>query len=81
MTCDTPIEYKDLEFEPLTPNDVPQMMKLNEPPEPGPFSLRTIEMGRYIGIKVGGKLVAMGGERLMPKGFTEIRGICTHPEH
>ena len=81
MTCDTPIKYKDLEFESLTSNDVPQMMKLNELTESGSFSLRTIKMGRYIGINVGGKLVAMGGERLRPEEFTEISGICTHPEH
>jgi len=81
MTCGTPIKYKDLEYDRLTSDDLPQMMELVELTKPGPFYLRTIEMGKYIGFKVGGKLVAMGGERLKPEGYTEISAICTHPEH
>jgi predicted GNAT family acetyltransferase len=81
MTCDTPIEYEEMEFEILTPVDVPQMMELVELTKPGPFSPRTIEMGEYIGVKVDGKLVAMGGERMKPEGHIEISAICTHPEH
>jgi predicted GNAT family acetyltransferase len=38
-------------------------------------------MGTYIGVKVDGRLVAMGGERMKPEGYTEVSGICTHPEH
>jgi predicted GNAT family acetyltransferase len=38
-------------------------------------------MGDYIGIKVDGRLVAMGGERMKPEGFTEVSGVCTHPGH
>ena len=85
MIRNAPIEpthaRTDIRFEHLTPEDVPQMMKLIELTEPGPFFSRTIEMGGYIGIKVGGRLVAMGGERAKPEGYTEISAICTHPEH
>ena len=37
-------------------------------------------MGRYIGVKVDGRLVAMGGERLNPGSYVELSGICTHPD-
>jgi ribosomal protein S18 acetylase RimI-like enzyme len=81
MVIDAPIEYEDKEFVPLTPEDVPEMMALVELTQPGPFSPGTIEMGDYIGIKVDGKLVAMGGERMKPEGHIEVSGICTHPDH
>lgn len=81
MVIDTPIKYKEKEFERLTHEDVPVMMKLVELTQPGPFSPGTIEMGDYIGIRVDGKLVAMGGERMKPEGYVEVSGICTHPDH
>ncbi len=81
MVIETPIKYDEKEFVSLTPKDVPEMMKLIELTQPGPFSPGTIEMGDYVGIKVDGKLVAMGGERMKPEGHTEVSGICTHPDH
>jgi len=30
---------------------------------------------------VGGQLAAMAGERMKPDGFTEVSGVCTHPDH
>lgn len=81
MTTDKPIDYRQVEVEPLTPVDVPAMMELAKLTNPGPFSPRTIEMGTYIGIKKHGQLIAMGGERMKPEGYTEISAICTHPEH
>jgi ribosomal protein S18 acetylase RimI-like enzyme len=38
------------------------------------------EMGTFIGIRVGGRLVAMAGERMRFPGYTEVSGVCTHPE-
>ncbi len=81
MTCDSPIEYEEIQYEILTPDDVPQMLELVKLTEPGPFGPRTIEMGTYIGLKVDGKLVAMGGERLKPDGYVALSGICTHPDY
>lgn len=80
MIVDTPVTFKEMEFETLTANDVPQMMELMKLTEAAPFEKRTIEMGRYIGYKVEGKLVAMGGERLNPVGYVEISAIGTHPD-
>ena len=65
----------------LTPFDVPEMRALAALTKPGPFEGRTIELGRYCGIRRDGKLVAMAGERLRPPGFSEISAVCTHPEH
>lgn len=81
MTRTTPIEYTPMDFVNLTEVDVPQMLELVNLTQPGPFSPRTIEMGRYIGIKVDGKLVAMGGERMRPVGFVEISAVCVHPDY
>jgi predicted GNAT family acetyltransferase len=57
------------------------MMHLVELTKPGPFAARTIALGSYIGIRDGGQLVAMAGERLRFDGFTEISGVCSHPDH
>jgi predicted GNAT family acetyltransferase len=37
-------------------------------------------MGTFIGIRIGGRLVAMAGERMRFPGYTEVSGVCTHPE-
>ena len=65
----------------LTPADVPDMMQLVELTKPGPFAARTIALGSYIGIRAGGQLVAMAGERMRFPGFTEISAVCTHPDY
>jgi len=61
--------------------DVPEMMALAKLTEPGPFAVRTIALGDYLGIRSGGRLAAMAGERMKFPGFTEISAVCTHPEH
>ena len=65
----------------LTPADVPEMLHLAELTKPGPFAARTIALGSYIGIRSGGQLVAMAGERMKFDGFTEISAVCSHPDH
>jgi len=65
----------------LTPADVPEMLALAQLTKPGPFGLRTRELGTYLGIRHEGRLVAMAGERLRVPGFTEISAVCTHPDH
>ena len=66
-------------FRKLTQADVPEMLALTKLTEPGPFLLRTIELGAYYGIHDSGSLVAMAGERLRLTGFTEVSAVCTHP--
>jgi ribosomal protein S18 acetylase RimI-like enzyme len=61
--------------------DVPEMLDLVARTEPGPFLPRTIELGIYLGIRRGGALVAMAGERMRPPGWTEISAVCTDPAY
>ena len=61
----------------LGPGDVPEMLELAGRTKPGPFLPRTVELGSYLGIRRGGALVAMAGERLHPPGWTEISAVCT----
>jgi ribosomal protein S18 acetylase RimI-like enzyme len=64
----------------LTAADVPEMLELVAATRPGPFATRTIELGRYVGIRRDGRLVAMTGERLKPDRFTEVSAVCTADE-
>ncbi len=45
------------------------------------FLPRTLELGVYLGIRRGGALVAMAGERLRPVGWSELSAVCTDPAH
>jgi ribosomal protein S18 acetylase RimI-like enzyme len=65
----------------LGPADVPEMLDLVGRTRPGPFRERTVELGTYLGIRRGGALVAMAGERLHPPGHTEISAVCTDPAY
>ena len=60
--------------------DAPEMVALAQLTEPGPFLPRTHTMGHFIGVRINGRLVAMAGERMRFPGFTEVSGVCTHPE-
>ncbi|MCY1143458.1 GNAT family N-acetyltransferase [Actinoplanes sp. Pm04-4] len=64
----------------LTETDVPEMLELVSRAKPGPFGKRTVELGRYLGIRHEGKLVAMAGERFRLPGWTEVSAVCTDPE-
>lgn len=62
--------------------DAAEMLALALLTRPGPFFERTHQLGRFIGVRDGnGVLVAMAGERMAPDGFTEVSGVCTHPDH
>ncbi len=65
---------------PLGPDDVGEMLALVELTRPGPFSVRTVELGGYVGVFDDDRLVAMAGQRLAPPGFREISAVCTHPD-
>ncbi len=60
--------------------DAPEMLALAKLTEPGPFLARTHTMGAFIGIRIGGRLAAMAGERFRFPGYTEVSGVCTHPD-
>ncbi len=65
----------------LTDSDAVDMLALATLTKPGPFFSRTHELGDFVGVKRNGVLVAMAGERMKPQGFTEVSGVCTHPDH
>lgn len=69
------------ELVPLGRDDAAEMIALAKLTEPGPFESRTPELGGFLGVRVDGRLVAMAGERMKPEGFTEVSGVCTHPDH
>jgi predicted GNAT family acetyltransferase len=60
--------------------DAADMLALATLTEPGPFLARTPTMGRFIGLRVDGQLVAMAGERMRLPGHVEVSGVCTHPD-
>lgn len=77
--ADSPL--RDVEIVRLGAADVPAMLALTELTKPGPFALRTHELGTFLGICAGGELVAMTGERMKPGKFTEMTAVCVHPDH
>ncbi len=64
----------------LTDADGPQMLALATLTRPGPFFARTHQLGDFIGVREAGRLIAMAGERMKPDGYTEVSGVCTHPD-
>lgn len=64
----------------LGPEQGPEMVALATLTKPGPFFARTWALGRFIGVRREGRLVAMAGERMKPDGFTEVSAVCTHPD-
>ena len=71
---------RELVVEPLTEEDWPAMAALATLTRPGPFAARTPMLGAFWGVKERGVLVAMAGERMKHDGFTEVSGVCTHPD-
>jgi ribosomal protein S18 acetylase RimI-like enzyme len=65
---------------PLRPEHASQAVELATLTNPGPFGIRTPELGEYFGYFDGGRLIAMAGERMCAGDLQEISGICTHPD-
>jgi predicted GNAT family acetyltransferase len=64
----------------LDEEDIPEMLALATLTKPGPFEIGTPKLGEFWGIKERGKLLAMAGERMKHSGYSEVSGVCTHPE-
>jgi ribosomal protein S18 acetylase RimI-like enzyme len=65
----------------LTAAHALEMVALTNVAFPGFFRPATYRMGSFFGIRSGGELIAMGGERLLLPGRPEMSAICTHPDH
>ncbi|MBB6485750.1 GNAT family N-acetyltransferase [Rhizobium lusitanum] len=70
----------DSRIVPLTEADAEDMLALAALTKPGPFTLRAQNLGAFWGMKIDGRLVAMAGQRMRQTGFTELSGLCTHPD-
>jgi ribosomal protein S18 acetylase RimI-like enzyme len=70
-----------IEIAKLSDANAAEMVALTDLAFPGFFRRRTCEMGSYYGVRSDSELIAMGGERLMLEGYSEISGVCTHPAH
>ncbi len=68
------------EILPLGDADAADMLALATLTRPGPFAARTHRLGRFLGVRRDGQLIAMAGERMQPEGFTEVSGVCALPE-
>lgn len=68
------------DIHPLGDADAAEMLALAELTQPGPFLAQTHRMGRFLGVRLQGRLAAMAGERMHVAGHTEISGVCTHPD-
>jgi predicted GNAT family acetyltransferase len=79
---DSAMGNSPIEIVPLDDAHADEMVALTTLAFPGYFRQRTCLMGSYYGVRSsGGKLIAMGGERLMLDGYSEISGLCSHPDH
>jgi ribosomal protein S18 acetylase RimI-like enzyme len=65
----------------LRPEHYEQAVALARLTNPGPFGIRTPELGEYFGFFEGDRLIAMAGERFRAGDLQEVSGICTHPDH
>jgi predicted GNAT family acetyltransferase len=81
MVADAPVPAAaDFEVLRLGDDDAADMLELATLTRPGPFFARTHRLGEFVGVRVGGRLAAMTGERLKLPGFTEVSAVCVHPD-
>ncbi len=80
MWLRAPIAPADAEgVEDLSLADSAEMCALTALTNPGPFLPGTPRMGRFIGVRRAGKLIAMAGERMAMDDFVEVSGVCVDP--
>jgi ribosomal protein S18 acetylase RimI-like enzyme len=75
-----PATLPGVELRRLTTADAPAMVELAHLAEPGPFELRTLELGAFYGVLESGRLLAMAGKRMHVPGAIEVSAVCTHPD-
>lgn len=63
----------------LTLNDAEEMVELTKVAFPGFFRKYSCKLGRFVGVREHGQLVAMAGERFRLPGLREISAVCTRP--
>jgi predicted GNAT family acetyltransferase len=86
LPAELAMKASPIELQRLSGADADAMVALTDIAFPGFFRSRTYEMGAYYGAwldsrEESGQLIAMAGERITLDGYTEISGVCTHPQH
>jgi ribosomal protein S18 acetylase RimI-like enzyme len=77
--------------EPIAEQDGPDVLALSDAHRddvlaltalvyPHYFRERTMDLGRYFGMYVDGRLAAIIGERMATDDYQEISAVCTHPD-
>jgi len=64
----------------LTEADAAEMLALATLTRPGPFTLQALSLGEFWGVRIDGRLAAMAGERMRQPGYSELSGVCAHPD-
>lgn len=72
---------KAVSLEALGDADADEMLALALLTKPGPFKRGTHKLGRFVGVRERGALIAMAGERTRSGAFIEVSAVCTHPGH
>jgi len=81
LVAERPLDgVADERIERLRENDAEQMLALATLTKPGPFSLKALSLGEFWGVRIDGRLAAMAGERMQQEGWTEVSGVCSHPD-
>ena len=78
--ADAPDDHQNFALRALTKADAKQALELALLTNPGPFGLRTIELGTYLAYFDNGRIIAMAGERSFAPPYREVSGVCTHPD-
>lgn len=73
-----PVDHKAMIT--LGPEHAERALELALLTNPGPFGIRTVELGDYYGYFDGERLVAMSGERMVAPPYREVSAVCTHPD-
>lgn len=76
-----PVQPGGVELLEMGDADADDLLALATLTKPGPYVRLTHRMGRFVGVRQDGRLIAMGGERFVAPGHTEISAICVHPDY
>ena len=81
MVCERPVAVPEgPAIEPLGAAHRDDVLALTALVYPHYFRPRTMELGRYFGIYLEGRLAAIVGERMATPDCQEISAVCTHPD-
>lgn len=81
LVCEAPVPVPDgAAIQALGEADRDDVLALTALVYPHYFRSRTMELGRYFGIRVDGRLAAIIGERMGTFAAREVSAVCTHPE-